>query len=124
MNQSKLKYHKKWFEYGFISETELTNQIKEYDKGEDAYSEHYRYKSFLDFIKKKRKFEDNEIIKFIELVELDIDQGMASSALVKLFLSKKLTPGQIENVSEKLKKYGDWAKKIVNKELSETNLRK
>ena len=42
---------------------------------------------------------------------------MAGSALVKLFLSRKLTPSQIKNVGKKLKTYGDWAKKIVKKEL-------
>jgi hypothetical protein len=113
MNHNQLKYHKKWIEYDFINEPELQNQVTEFEKGEDPYSEHYRYKSFLNFVKKKKEFSDIEIANYIELVELDIDQAMASSALVKLFTSKKLNSSQLEDIGKKLKGYGKWAKKIV-----------
>ena len=120
MKGNKLKYHEKWAEYGFITETELLNQIKEFNKGEDPHSEHYRYKSFQNFIQRKENFSDSEISNYIELVELDIDQGMASSALAQLFVSKKLNPKQLKNVGNKLKTYGAWAEKIVSKMSNKT----
>jgi len=119
MNQNKLKYHQAWLEYGFINEAELINQISEFETGEDPNTEHYRYKSFLNFIEERKKFEDDEITNFIKLVDLDTHKGMASSALVQLFRSQKLTVSQIKTVGGKLITYGDWARKIVNRELAE-----
>jgi hypothetical protein len=117
MNKNKLKYHKKWFEYNFINEEILANQIIEFNKGEDIHSEHYRYRSFLNYIEEQEKFEDKDIINFISLVELDDDQMMSSDALAKLFGSEKLTSSQIIIISEKLITYGNWAKKIVERRI-------
>jgi len=113
----KLKYAKKWLEYGFINESELAIQIEEFEKGEDLNTEHYRYKSFLNILQKKLIFTDEEIDNFIELVELDDDQGMAGTALCKMYLCSKLTNLQLTKVEIAFIKFGSWAEKIINRRI-------
>ena len=116
MKELKLKYHPKWIEYNFISEVEVENQFLKFQKGVDKNDEHFRYKSFLKWISKRSKFTDDEVSKYIELVDLDEDQTMANSALIELFRSEKLTPTQYSEVRNKISTYGDWAIRLIEKQ--------
>lgn len=82
MSLGKLKYNKEWLEYNFISEEELKNQTLEFENGEDTNTEHYRYKSFLNWIENKSYFTDEQIHQFIHLADIDEDQGMVGSAII------------------------------------------
>lgn len=114
-NLETLKYDPKWLEFGFLTDDELKSQREEFDKGRDLNTEHYRYKKFIDVINKKSKFSDREINCFLELVELDEDQVMSSSALADLIKSKKLTNYQYLKVKHVFLSYGDWANKVVER---------
>lgn len=114
MDLKLLAYNPKWIEYGFLTQEQYDLQLTEFKKGEDTNKEHYRYSSFIDFIEKKSAFEDNDISHFIELVELDEDQAMASSTLVQLLKSEKLTSSQYMNVKLAILKY-DFGEKLIKK---------
>ena len=110
-----LEYDRKWIQFGFLNETELDFQVKEFEKGEDTNTEHYRYKSFLNWIINNEKFTDQELDNFICLVQLDKEQTMAKSVLVKLFKSPKLNIEQYDNIKGRLREYGNWGEKIISK---------
>jgi len=115
MNRGRLKYSDAWFDYGFIDEDNLMEQIEELEQGKDPNTEHYRYKAFLNFIDKHNSFEDEEIENYIKLVEADVDGLMSRNALSKLYTSSKLNLMQLDKVGRKLKSYGPWAEKIVKR---------
>jgi hypothetical protein len=115
MKLENLKYSDKWLEFEFISLTEIQNQNIEFDKGEDKNPEHYRYKSFLRWIESKNEFTDIEIEQFVQLVELDEDQLMASAALMDLYKSPRLKKTQLETIESKLITFGNWAAKQIAK---------
>ena len=114
-NLKKLAYHSKWIEYDFLDLNVLEKQINEFDSGEDPHEEHHRYHSFLLWINKQESFTDLEIKNFIELINLDEDQSMASGALSRLFRSDKLSISQYLKVKTQMLTYGDWAKKLIKK---------
>lgn len=114
MDLKLLAYTPKWIEYGFLTQEQYNLQLIEFEKVEDTNKEHYRYRSFIDFIEEKSAFKDDDISHFLELVEMDVDQAMASSALVQLLKSKKLTPSQYMNVKLAILKY-DFGEKLIKK---------
>lgn len=116
MDLKKLKYSKEWLEYEFISKEELNNQNLALENGEDKNTEHFRYKSFSDWVNNNNQFTDAQIQQFIHLIELDEDQTMAGAVVADLFTSLKLSEKQREIVRAKLISFGAWAVKFVEKQ--------
>ncbi len=115
MDLKKLKYSKEWLEYEFISNEHLASQNLEFENGEDKNTEHYRYKSFLNWINDNIEFTDKQLEQFIHLINIDDDQVMTGSVVRRLYESPKLTSNQKEIIKEKLISFGDWAVKYVAK---------
>ena len=108
-----LNYHQNWLEFGFLTIDNLTNQVISFDNGDDKNTEHFRYQSFLDFINAHQHFTNTQMEQFIILVNQDVDNIMAESALRALYLSGKLTDNQVTKVENSLIEFGNWAKRLV-----------
>ena len=115
MNLSSLQYDPRWIEFQFLSTEELADQLMELSKGEDTNTEHYRLRSFRNFMNRRVTYTDIEIEQFITLIKIDPDQAMAGSVLSELLLSQKLNNTQFLHVKSEFIKYGAWANKIVNR---------
>ncbi len=115
MDLKKLKYSKEWLEYEILQTEQLTSQNLAFDTGEDKNTEHFRYKSFLNWIDNNIDFTDTQIQQFLHLVEIDDDQAMTSSAVCNLYTSTKLSKPQKEVVKKKLISFGAWAVRFVEK---------
>lgn len=110
-----LSYNRKWIEYEFLSHEMLEQQMAEFNCGEDSNPEHFRYRAFMSFLESHSEFTDQQIHNFIELVELDSDPGMASSALSDLIQSGKLNPSQYLEVKLAFVKFGKWTEDIITR---------
>lgn len=116
MNLTDLGYSEKWLEYGILDEEILQLQFLEFQKGEDQNTEHYRYATFLNWLKQKDTFSDLEVEHFIALTLVDADKTMAGTALKELFTSSKISPAQFDFIKTKLPLFGDWTIKLINRE--------
>ena len=93
-----MHYNPKWFEYGFLDETWLSNQVEQVKVMGDESTEHYRYAAFKSLLESNPSLDDLTIAQYIELAELDEDQTMAQAALALLARSRNLTDEQLDRV--------------------------
>lgn len=115
MKLLKLSYHPNWIKYGFLTEVEIENQFVEFSNGEDTNSEHYRFGTFRKFIEGNNKFSDQQVVQYLELVQIDPDQTMAGASLAELIQSGKLNPNQYLIIKHEFKKFGNWTSKIIDR---------
>ena len=116
MELEDLGYTIKWVEFGLIDEDVLNLQFGEFLKGEDQNTEHYRYGTFLHWLRSKKELTDLEINNYIELAIEDPNEFMAGSAMKELLTAPQITEKQFELVKSKLPQFGDWTKKLINRE--------
>ncbi len=117
MNKLKLGYTEKWFDYEFLNEEIMTNQISEFENGGDQNMEHYRYTSFVNWLEKKDVLSNQDVKNYIELAQEDTDARMAGSAIKNLFVSTKISDEQFELIKIKLPQFGEWTQKLITREV-------
>ena len=112
---SRLDYSQKWLDCGLLTESMLTEQIKELDSGDDDNTEHYRYRTLTNYLNFQSSFDDPTLRNIIELLRNDPDKSMASSATILLLKSKGLTNEQFDTVADFLiTSFGHWTKKYID----------
>ncbi len=116
MKLQDLGYTNKWIEYGFIDLEIIKIQLDEFNKGNDLNAEHYRYRTFINWLESKDAFTDIEIENYFKLASEDPDSLMAGSAVKELFISSKITNSQFELIKSKLPELGNWTKKLILRE--------
>lgn len=115
-NLIRLGYAQLWLESGILTDDNLEEQIKELDLGEDDNTEHYRYRTFTNYLNQRTSI-DNSILKQIfHLLKIDADKAMANSAAICLLRNPSLTDKQFDTVADFLQTFGDWAIKYIDKE--------
>ena len=117
MDILKLGYTTKWIEYNFLTEEILSKQNTDFEMELDKKAEKYRYNSFVNWIKGKETFTNEEVSHFIELALDDVDKRMSGSAITDLFVSPKLTNRQFEMIKIKLPQFGEWTQKLITREV-------
>lgn len=117
MDILKLGYTKKWIDYKFLTEELLSNQIVEFEKEEGKPAEHYRYKSFANWLEGKKELTNEEINNYIELCAEDKDERMSGSAIKDLFVSQKISEEQFEIIKFILPEFGEWTQKLITREV-------
>lgn len=94
---SKLHYHPKWVEYGFLDSPFLHEQIAQFETGDDKNTEHFRYAAFRRVLETP-EIDDRFLERYIELAELDEDVVMGRAALGLLVRHKGLTNLQLDRI--------------------------
>jgi hypothetical protein len=117
MELKDLGYTDKWIRYGLLNKEILNDQFLEFQKGEDQNTEHYRYGTFLNWLRGKENLTNQEIENFIELALEDEDELMAGSAVKELFTSPQITANQFDLVKQRLPKIGAWTTKLISREV-------
>lgn len=111
-----LGYTPNWVSFNFLTEELLTAQLAEFAVDETKNPEHYRYYTFVNWVDSKTKLTAKEIDQFLKLARADEDQLMAGSAVRYLFSSTILSEKQFEGLKPKLTLFGDWTKKLIERE--------
>jgi len=94
-----LQYSPQWLEWGFIDVSFLEEQYQEFGLEKDSGSEHYRYGAFRRWLQNNEKYSDTEIKQFLELVECDPDEGMATSAAIDLLRWPRISKEQFDTIA-------------------------
>lgn len=117
-NLERLEYSHFWLDIGILTENELADQIREYNKSEDRNTEHYRYKSFKKFLDLKPKFDDISLNKLFHIIKHDKNRSMANSMALDILKQKYLSADNFTVVSEFLiQTFGNDMQKYVDREL-------
>lgn len=111
-----LGYTPNWVDFNLLTEELLTAQLAEFAVDETKNPEHYRYYTFVNWVDSKTKLTAKEIDQFLKLARADEDQLMAGSAVRYLFSSPVLSEKQFEGLKPKLALFGDWTKKLIERE--------
>ena len=117
MDILKLGYTKKWIDYGFLTEEILSKQIAEFEKEGGKPVEHYRYNSFVNWLKGREALNNEEVNNFILLCTDDKNDRMSGSAIKDLFVSDKISDEQFEIIKLKLPQFGEWTEKLTTREV-------
>ena len=117
MDLAKLGYTKKWIEYDFLDEKQISTQIALFEKVKDQNAGDYRSQSFRNWLKEKESFTNQDVYNYINLALADKDEAIAGSAITMLFVSSKLTDEQFGIIKGKLPEFGKWTKKLITREV-------
>jgi hypothetical protein len=96
---STLRYSQIWLESRVLQKAELKKQISDYNNGIDSNKEHYRYKTFVNFLKSQSSFDNATFQQIIEILKADEDRAMACSATLVLLQTHYLTNQQFETAA-------------------------
>lgn len=111
-----LGYDPRWLLYGFLSEENLAQQYEAFTSTDDNNTEHYRYASFRRFLDGRSSLSDIDIIRYIELADIDPDQLMAGAALADLLVWHGLRFDQFEYLSTHPAYQRDFLQREVGRE--------
>lgn len=113
INLSKLGYTRKWLDSGVLTKENLHDQLELFKTGGDTNTEHYRYKTLIDFIESKSIISDVDLSNFLEIAISDADASMSSSAMERFLKKDYLTDKQFKMLSASLSDFGDWTEKVI-----------
>lgn len=112
----RLNYSQRWLDSGVLTENLLAEQIRELNSGQDDNTEHYRYRTLNNYFKSQTSFDSNTLRHILQLIESDVDKGIASSATILLLKNKVLTDEQFDTVADFLiTTFGDWTTKYIDR---------
>lgn len=106
---SRLGYSQEWLNSTVLTIEELEKQIIILEKGEDTNTEHYRYRTLLNYFNQQPAFSNHVVEQLIELLKNDSDQTMAGSATAYLLDRLSLTNEQFDLIARFLQSFGIWA---------------
>ena len=112
-----LDYTQGWFDLGIVDEEYVRSQFKEFQASEDKDQEHYRYRAYIKFFKRKRSLTDDEIDKIFSLKDDDPDQcDMKGVWIGELIRNPILTDKQYFAIEEKYPEIrGGFLKKVYQR---------
>jgi len=116
MRPETLGYSEKWIRFGLLDETSLQKQMEIFRNSADKNTEHYRYGSFLYWLRNKKVLTNSEISNYVELAKEDSNELMAGSAVKELLLAPQLTDEQFEYVKPLIPAFGEWTIKLIERE--------
>ena len=112
-----LNYSEDWLKTGVLRLDTLQKQLAAYENGEDLNTEHYRYVVFKAYIDQRESFKNEEVSSLLRLAIQDNDAVMAGSVVADLCRKNGLTDQQFDEVKEVLRSFGDWAIKVIDREV-------
>ena len=97
-------YTSPWLAHGFLTPADLHAQIEELESSGDTSFEHYRYGSFMRWLKARDSASDEELERFLDLALGDPDRHMGHSAAIELLQRRWLNDAQFDAVCERLQR--------------------
>ena len=90
-----LGYTSEWLEWGIVDEAYLRSQYAKYCQSEDKDQEHYRWRAYLDFIRRSSCLSDDVIDKIFLLRDAGPDGcDLTDNRIIELIYSGILTDEQ------------------------------
>jgi hypothetical protein len=110
-----LNYSASWLDKGILTEHELEKQIQQFRTGKDNNTEHYRYRTFKNYLKEQLSVNDLHLKHLLQILKEDNDVSMSGSATIELLNQSYLTEEQFEMVADFLRTYGEHMEKYITK---------
>jgi hypothetical protein len=104
---SELGYDPRWLEWGFLDRDLFRAQLREFAElrdfgtGNGQDGDHCRYQMFRRALARTDPFNPEELERFLTLVEVDTDRGMAECVIGDLLRSKRINISQIEELQNR-----------------------
>ena len=73
-----------WYTLGIVDDALLERMRVEWDKGEDANTEHYRYGAFSEFLRAHTPLPPDLALALYELGASDVDPGMGGAMMANI----------------------------------------
>jgi hypothetical protein len=103
---SKLGYTALWLELGLLSERQFDEQLATFETSDDKNTEHYRYKTFRNYLTTRKLFTDQELDNYLQVAYSEKDEPMASSAIIDILREIELTEPQFDKVCSAIEELG------------------
>ncbi len=81
---STLQFNQKWLELGIVTIAKLKNLEEVWKLGEDTNPEHYRWRTFLEFINSKESLNEQILKELYELGACDPDASMSRAMMADI----------------------------------------
>ena len=112
-----LNYNQLWLDYRILTEDILNNQVVEFKTSGDENSEHFRYRTFNDYLLGLNLISDKQILQLFDLIKIDPDESIAIAMGLDILKIKNLSNAQFQLVSDNLVKiFGEDIEKQIAKE--------
>lgn len=113
---SSLGFNSKWVEIGILTPEVTAELLSEYNKGEDPYPEHYRWRAFQKFVQTNEELPPDVLRSLYILGLNDPDKGMGESIMFAI-IEKTDCPRDllIEASNSDRKSISKLATKLLNK---------
>ncbi len=79
------------------------------------------YQQWLDA---KKRLTNQEIDNYLNLAKAESDERIAGAAVTQLFTSPMISEGQFKMLKLRLPEFGDWTKKLIQRETLKRKLEK
>lgn len=112
---SRLEYSQLWLDSGVLTRDNLEEQSKQFEAGEDNNTEHYRYRTLIEYFGRQNLFDDSRLMEVLQLLQSDNDRTMAGSATLHLLRHSGLNNRQFEIVAGALQTFGAWTTKQIDR---------
>lgn len=117
-NLKLLGYNKLWLDYGVLTIDGLDKQVREFNTGEDQHTEHYRYRTFKNYIQSHLCLTQIEITQLLEIVKTETNYSVALSMGLDLLKSLQVASHMFKFVADNLiNDFGTDIQKYIDKEV-------
>lgn len=104
---AELGYDPRWMEWGFLDPELFRAQLgdftelRDFGTGDGLDGDHCRHQMFCRVLARTDPFSSEELERFLTLVEIDSDRGMAEGALGTLIRSKRISVAQLNELQNR-----------------------
>jgi hypothetical protein len=113
-----LNYNKLWLDNKILTIDLLQTQINEFETGTDTNKEHYRYRTFKNYLQTQSSLTNGQILQLFDIIKTDPDTSMAIAMGLDILKTKSLNIEQFQFAADNLKQvFGDEMQKYIDKEI-------
>lgn len=118
-NLKLLEYHKLWLDYSILTMDILHKQVYEFKADEDQHPEHYRYRTFKNYIQSHLYWTDIEISRLFEIIKTESDYSVRLSMGLDLLKLRSVTSDMFKFVANSLTRiFGAGIQKYIDREIA------
>ena len=100
-----LGFTPEWYTLGIVDAAVLDRLRSDWDKGKDPNTEHYRYRTFRDFVLAHKPLSPDSCIALYELGSRDADPGMGGSMMVHIVYLPECPEAVLEAAAKSGQRY-------------------
>ena len=112
-----LEYNKKWLDLNFLTLESLEKQLQEFKNSVDTNPEHFRYKTFTEFLAANPIINSSRLQDLFTIIKLEKDLSLAQTMAIDLLKIKSLSEIEFTTVTEFIENtFDSYMNKYIEKE--------